>query len=64
MCTLMYFSADKFEQFWFVNRKLMVHSEGEMFRHIPFRIHWVSGVEWLPLVTVLCTEHGNGGCEY
>lgn len=30
----------KFDQFWSVNRKLMEHNEGELFRHIPFRIHW------------------------
>lgn len=30
---------DKFEQFWAVNRKLMEHNTGELFRYIPFRIH-------------------------
>lgn len=30
----------KFDQFWSVNRKLMEHNDGELFRYIPFRIHW------------------------
>nr|CAG4650398.1 EOG090X0BB3 [Sida crystallina] len=32
-------SHDKFDQFWSVNRKLMEHSSGEGFRHIPFRLY-------------------------
>lgn len=31
---------DKFDQFWAVNRKLMEHTNDELFKHIPFRIYW------------------------
>lgn len=30
---------DRFDQFWSANRKLMEHSGGEGFRHIPFRLY-------------------------
>ncbi|RWS14969.1 autophagy protein 5-like protein [Dinothrombium tinctorium] len=30
---------DKFDQFWSVNRKLMEHTNDELFRHIPFRVY-------------------------
>lgn len=30
---------DKFDQFWTINRKLMEHSNDELFKFIPFRIH-------------------------
>ena len=33
--------ADKFDQFWSVNRKLMEHSGDDLFKHIPFRIYQV-----------------------
>lgn len=30
---------DKFDQFWTINRKLMEHTNNELFRFIPFRIY-------------------------
>lgn len=31
--------ADKFDQFWAINRKLMESTPEEGFKHIPFRLH-------------------------
>ncbi len=37
--------SDKFDQFWSVNRKLMEHTDDQLFKHIPFRIYQVSVVK-------------------
>ena len=33
--------ADKFDQFWTTNRRLMERTNDEPFRHIPFKIYQV-----------------------
>jgi hypothetical protein len=40
------FSKDKFDQFWFINKKLMEPSENsDAFKNIPFRVYQVRKLE-------------------
>ncbi|RWS24996.1 autophagy protein 5-like protein [Leptotrombidium deliense] len=49
---------NRFDQFWNVNRKLMEHTNDELFRHIPYRIY-ESNKSFIQRLTKPNTENGQ-----